>query len=305
MEEIRVLANRSQRRHVNDNPEMVAIIVEPRNHVHLLPAVHAMMCSLGPSAALKIYHGRRNIALAQEVATREAGTCELLETDDMTIEQYNELLTSEEFWETVPNERVVIFQCDVLALGRALPSGLDRWAYVGAPWSSRHPVARSEVGNGGLSYRSRSAMLTICSRHRRTVDVPEDVFFAGCLAMENSNDHVIAPKDVARRFSVENVWYDEPFGLHKSYATLSPYQLHALLAGAEPLTVHYRCDAIELNSWIDVVEMIEIESIPAIAQIPDIAVPSKALSLDEIVKEIIVQVLAEVGYEKLKYDPVV
>ena len=83
--------------------------------------------------------------------------------------------------------------------------------YIGAPWGW-YPL-RGRVGNGGLSLRRREAMLLAIERHGpRNRNDNEDVYFADARAGLS-----IAPYELAREFSVENIHHPDPFAVHQNH----------------------------------------------------------------------------------------
>jgi hypothetical protein len=82
--------------------------------------------------------------------------------------------------------------------------------YVGAPWTTGH------VGNGGLSLRKKTKMITVITTVN-PFQANEDVYF--------SMQKIVALKkpsfEDAQRFSVETVFYPSPFGIHAPWKNLS------------------------------------------------------------------------------------
>jgi len=181
-----------------------------------------------------------------------------------TMDTYNELLMSRAFWEHdafVGIDRVLTVQDDCALMRRGLEDDAELMAqaYVGAPWVglaggaaanaatlvTAGVPAEALVGNGGLSLRSRAAMVRVidddarCGRrfsralfYHNLVPVPEDVFFASGLA--RLDPPLSCPLAVAERFAFEE--YDptrsggaRPFGFHKPWAYLPAEALRRVL----------------------------------------------------------------------------
>jgi len=104
----------------------------------------------------------------------------------------------------------LIFQTDSLLLKSNIHK-LDaflKYDYVGAPWTNEG------VGNGGLSLRRKSKILeTIATRNPNLHYEVEDTYFC-----ENNPVHLEKPTfEEAKSFSVENVYYPDPIGVHQHW----------------------------------------------------------------------------------------
>ena len=204
--------------------DKVAVIIEPR----ILPITGDlftwMVYLLAPKGWKFIFFtGTINHNIIQELIDKlhvnEIVELRNLEKENLTIKDYNLLLTSVKFWEDMPFENVLIFQTDTLLLDNDLDKFL-KYDYVGAPWKKSfswlHGPETHVVGNGGLSLRKRSGMI------RATREIPynglnEDTYF--CLGCKNILN--IAPTDLAMQFSVETVFYSNPKGYHKCWNYIS------------------------------------------------------------------------------------
>ena len=128
----------------------------------------------------------------------------------LTTDQYSSLLRQRAFWEQVREETVLVFQADCLLL-HPIPAWAERFDMIGAPCGTigdgRH------IYNGGLSVRSRRAMLSVALKpdqnglERR----PEDVFFTEELRKIGAN---LPDLRTAHRFATEDVYSTHPIGIH-------------------------------------------------------------------------------------------
>jgi hypothetical protein len=118
-----------------------------------------------------------------------------------SIEDYNRLLTSLSFWESISTEKVLIIQHD----SEILRTGIEEfysYDYVGAPW-----VFQEHGGNGGFSLRSVSAMIDTIKKHDWKGE-NEDIFFS------NNLEGRLAPRGVCSRFSCEEIFKLGTLGAH-------------------------------------------------------------------------------------------
>lgn len=119
------------------------------------------------------------------------------------LEDYNRILVSEAFWSSVPFDKILIFQHDSELLRHGIEDFL-RFDYVGAAWKFQ-----KHGGNGGLSLRSKEAMLrTIRTRGFMRKDENEDIFFSNHLSGD------LASREDCKRFSVETVFGLGSLGCH-------------------------------------------------------------------------------------------
>jgi hypothetical protein len=133
--------------------------------------------------------------------------------------RYNNLLTRFEFWNAIPYDKILIFQHDSRLLRKGIEEFLE-WDYVGAPW-----LWQKNGGNGGLSLRSRKAMLDIirAKPYNPATQGNEDVYFAN--AMYRNPDYKLAPRYVCEKFSCEAIFKLGTFGYHAIEKYMSKEQV--------------------------------------------------------------------------------
>jgi len=201
-----------------------AVIVEPRNHPAFAFVTWSVLQQIPKHWKVHWFHGTKtdtNKVLEGKVlkVLRERIELHPLPNENLSLADYNRLLTSQAFWLSIPAEHILIFQTDSGFIFRS-PHALEEFMeydYVGAPWSqtSKRKWAGC-VGNGGFSLRRRSAMLRVIQRVPYNPKYAEDVYFAywGKEFMR------VAPVAIAQRFSVEcksKTPYAYPTGFHKCW----------------------------------------------------------------------------------------
>lgn len=167
------------------------------------------------------FHGLGNAAFVKKelkglnVKFRELRVTELSESG------YNNLLTSTEFWEAIPYDKVLIFQHDSRLLRKGVEEFLQ-WDFVGAPWKWQQWGC-----NGGCSLRQKETMLQIIktNSYNQRVHGNEDVFFSNIMQTFKMN---LAPREVCERFGVEAVYKLGTFSFHAIDKWLSPKQCDAI-----------------------------------------------------------------------------
>lgn len=170
-----------------------AVIVEPRRHP-LLPAVLKNVHERLPKSwDLYIFHGPANAAYVQTATAPLKGRRIFqkgLEKENLTAGDYNELMTSESFWNQVDAEHILVFQTDTVLCGKGPldMSSFLKYPYIGCSYDTKHVGERvpwpgkAFYGVGGLSLRKKSFMLDCIRSTPRSAGKGEDVFFSECVA---------------------------------------------------------------------------------------------------------------------------
>lgn len=209
--------------------EKVALIVEPREHINLMPVV-TQMNAMYPDWFIYLFHGKSNTTFVHSqpelVSLEQQGRLVFIELqlDNLKAAEYNALFTTRAFWEGVNAKHALVFQTDSwLCAGNTTPlDSFLEYDYVGAPVEFK--VGRFQ--NGGFSLRNVEAM-------KRTIDrcaikKGEDVFFSRPCKKARS---VVAPPKVAQNFAGQQKRFDNPnitpVGLHvpwKFYNNMEPLE---------------------------------------------------------------------------------
>lgn len=162
------------------------------------------------------------------------------------MEDYNAIMKDARFWKSIllqsGCEKCIIVQDDGFILnGEGIGDYLD-YDYVGAPWADvrdnayiKQNINAEMVGNGGFSLRNILKMIEVCEQcskadknalfYYNINEIPEDVFFVKHLKAMKAN---IAPLEVAKRFSVEQILTDKPIGFHKFWMYHPPMNVDKL-----------------------------------------------------------------------------
>jgi len=147
---------------------------------------------------------------------------------DSTVHGYNMLLTHEGqfFWEHFTSyDKILIFQRDTGLLRKGIEEFYE-YDFIGAPLPVNNPVYYPFCCNGGLSLRTPHIMLEVLKNHRWMYDKGEDVFF--CEVMKNFGIGKLAPREVAKKFSVETIFELGTFGYHKAWEYCSKEQFQKI-----------------------------------------------------------------------------
>lgn len=118
---------------------------------------------------------------------------------------YNKLLTSIEFWESLPYDKVLIFQHDSGLLRRGIEEYFD-FDFIGAPlYHIDFPAM-----NGGLSLRNVKPMIH-CLKDQPFKYGNEDIYF--CHQLQKLG-YKLPTKEIAKTFSVETIFGLGSLGYH-------------------------------------------------------------------------------------------
>ena len=189
-----------------------AVIVEPRKHEYLIPIVKDNLKKLPSATKFYVFHGTDNEDFVRSGFGPEIESGKMilknLGVKNLKTPDYNNLLTSKDFWSSIDGENILIYQTDTVICGdpgdKLKP--FLKYDYVGAPWVNGN-YSNGKGGNGGLSFRKKSAMLKAL-RDKKYNGPAEDVYFS-------NSDLNFPSREEAAKFSAEQMYSKNPFGVHK------------------------------------------------------------------------------------------
>jgi hypothetical protein len=215
---------------ISTTPSITAVIVESRKHLHFKVVVENMISNLQHlSVGLNIYHGTENEEFVKNCLKKHKNINFInINIPNLDIEAYNEIMLSKKFHERITTDRYLVFQTDTITF-KTLDKKFLEYDYIGAPWKKElHSKYGAEVGNGGLSIRSKKAMLNIIEQNiPRELLHPEDLYLAQILKKQNFN---VAPYEIALNFATEAIFNEKSFGCHKSWELIKFTELKQLLS---------------------------------------------------------------------------
>jgi hypothetical protein len=231
------LVSFNQKKKEGFDEKYTAIIVEPRKHKALSFVLKNALTNLPDNWNIVIMYGNKNKQFVMDIIDNDLSeykkriTAKNLNVDNLSISDYNVLLTSKEFYDNIPSEIFLIFQTDSVICGEnnELLDDFLKYDYVGAPW-------KDAVGNGGFSLRRKSKTLEIISKCNRGSE-NEDIYFANpCVSIFKPGI------EKAKLFSVEAYYSDKSFGVHKPWAYLTNDEMEEKVKKCAPLK-----ELLELN----------------------------------------------------------
>jgi hypothetical protein len=205
-----------------------AVIIEPREHKALSFVLKNFLENLSDNWTILIMHGEKNVDFVNNIIDNDLSNykhriqLQNLHVDNLTIDDYNQLLLSEYFYQYIPTEIFLIFQTDTMICNTQKLDDFLQYDYVGAPWLDS--IQTDKVGgNGGLSIRRKSKMLEKIRHCEHTKNQYEDKFFS------NSCGNLYFPHfEKAKEFAIETVYHDKSFGIHKPWPYLKKEELESV-----------------------------------------------------------------------------
>ena len=194
--------------------QLTCCIIEPRIHDCLQGVLYNMAnIYANLDIGLTVYHSEINEDYIKGIIKHWQGVKLIkLKQNNLTLQEYNRLLTFDQFWTSFTSEYILIFQTDSIIF-QSIPAIYFNYDYVGAPW--HHSKLKRNIGNncgnGGFSLRKKLKMIEITKRHKRT-STTEDIYF--------SHFKMNLPSlDLRKQFSCEEIYSDiPPIGCHKPFA---------------------------------------------------------------------------------------
>jgi len=222
----------------NYSNQYTAVIVEPRQHKAMEFVLDNILNNLPKSWNIIIMHGSTNKEYIENIINvklhrfKNRISMVDLKVENLTIPDYNALLKSKEFYDHIPTEIFLVFQTDSVICNKEMLDKYLKYDYVGAPWNDDN-----NVGNGGFSLRRKTKMLEILEKCPKEKHPHEDRFFSySCVDIYKPSF------EEAKEFSVETVYNNKSFAVHKSWAYLKPEELEKNINECKPLKT-----LIELN----------------------------------------------------------
>lgn len=211
------------------NYKYTAIIIEPRCHPALSFVLRNFLENLSDEWGFIICHGYNNKYFVENIINNELNMYKQkiiklidLNVENLDINGYNEIIKNKSFYDIIETETFLIFQTDTLIIkeNKHLINEFLEYDYVGAPWKY------GKGGNGGLSLRKKSKMLEIIDKvNIHNEEENEDRFFS----QQNQVCYHSPDYYKAQYFSVETVFNETPFGVHKCYCYLNTNEMNYLV----------------------------------------------------------------------------
>ena len=215
--------------------EFKAVMIETRKLPHVEFIISNMVDKLNEKWCVEIFTSVSSYEYYKQMCQNinkniKVSLCAL--TEKCAINDYNEMMLSVKFWESLAVKKVLLFQEDSLIFRHNINDYLE-YDYLGAPWPIQYEISPINYGNGGFSLRSSDLMIKILKtyktesfipvqrvrnnmRARKIKTVPEDVFFSNHIKSMNSKVDYY----VAFSFSFESLPNINALGCHQPWIGL-------------------------------------------------------------------------------------
>jgi hypothetical protein len=219
-----------------------AVFIEYRCFPHIEFLIRNSIYRLGNNWSHTIICGTKNYQYIFKLVNKISPNIRIVKTnnENLTVTEYNKLLTSLKFWEKLQGEKILIYQEDSFIFKNNIMDFI-KWDYIGAPLPLGTNDTPNCVGNGGLSLRTRSVMIEIL-KHVSPINTtynsstigymkinglkypPEDVYFSK--NMQELNIGKVADWNSASEFSSESHYNKNSFGGHKFWISNENWVQH-------------------------------------------------------------------------------
>ena len=209
-----------------------ALIIEPREHKALEFVLNNFINNLNYDEwCFIILHGNLNKQFVLDIinnidilrennhhinnATNNKINLYNMNIDNINIDEYNSLLKNHNLYDIINTDKFLIFQTDTLILQEHKHIIYDflEYDYVGAPWKiSTNEWLDGNIGNGGLSLRSKKHMVEIIEKVNNS-SINEDIYFS----MQTIVSLNKPTYEKAMEFSIETHFNEISFGVHKPW----------------------------------------------------------------------------------------
>jgi hypothetical protein len=216
---------------INKNSFFEAVFIDFRVLPNIEFIIRNAIFKLGSNWSYTIICGNDNHSFIKELVKNIDKNIKIicLNCNNLTQEEYSNLLTTELFWNKIYGEKVLIYQEDSLIFHSNILPFLN-YDYIGAPFSKSSNDTPNCVGNGGLSLRTKCKMLEVIKKYplektrvnsstlsymkyKNLSLPPEDVYFSKNMQEYYIGD--VADWNTAYSFSSEQIFNPKSFGGHK------------------------------------------------------------------------------------------
>ena len=145
---------------ITQGNKLEAILVEFRVLIHLEFIIKNAILKLGSKWSFTIVCGNQNRFMIDKIKSNLDRDIKIinLPVENLTREEYSVMLMKSSFYRKFLGKKLLFMQEDSLVF-KQLPEKFLQYDYIGAPFSNKN------VGNGGLSLRSKNIMIKICEKY--------------------------------------------------------------------------------------------------------------------------------------------
>ncbi|KAK4231215.1 hypothetical protein QBC38DRAFT_467170 [Podospora fimiseda] len=210
----------------SETPKLLtAVLIETSLSPQLVPILMHFSAVLGPHWNLTLYTS----AESWTEHPKSAPFLRLLASGQLSVRylpddvhftnsaSVSKFLAEPWLWEDLADShRILMFQLDSIICANSDFSVDDflKWDFIGAPIASRY----GQGYNGGLSLRNPRLFLEIIKETggmQGKVEFEDQWFFKQAKKLDAERGVMLPNADEAKKFSVETIYYERPFGYHQ------------------------------------------------------------------------------------------
>ena len=220
--------------------ELETVFIEFRKFPHIEFIIRNAILKLDNKWSHTIICGNTNYKLIKKICKKISSNIKILKTDfdNLKPSEYSKFLASNDFWDLLCGEKILIYQEDSFIFKDNINDFLE-FDFIGAPFPKTENDTPNSVGNGGLSLRSKSIMKEVIN----TITMDETNFEDSTLNYMTMTNSYIPPEDVyfsknmqelkigkvadwnqAFQFSSERIYNPDSFAGHKFWLSNSKWK---------------------------------------------------------------------------------
>ena len=220
--------------------ELETVFIEFRKFPHIEFIIRNTILKLDNKWSHTIICGNKNYKLIKKICKKISPNIKILKTDfdNLKPSEYSKFLASNDFWDLLCGEKILIYQEDSFIFKDNINDFLE-FDFIGAPFPKTENDTPNSVGNGGLSLRSKSIMKEVIN----TITMDETNFEDSTLNYMTMTNLYIPPEDVyfsknmqelkigkvadwnqAFQFSSERIYNPDSFAGHKFWISNSNWK---------------------------------------------------------------------------------
>ena len=275
-----------QLNNIQQNSNYESVLVEFRILPHIEFIIRNTIHKLGDKWSHTIICGNSNYDFMNNLCSEINTNIKIIKLnyDNLTQNEYSNLLCTTDFWELVIGEKILIYQEDSCIFKQNIEEFM-KWDFIGAPFTKKGNNTPNKVGNGGFSLRTRKIMLDvinkikleeteICSstlNYMKSVGLkncPEDIYF--CKNMLQFNIGTVAEWNAAFEFSTELVYNPNSLGGHCFWLRDQNWKQRVIDLIDESIYIENNCNS-NINLFINNINNIKnIKNTQLLGFIPNI-----------------------------------
>ena len=210
--------------------QLETVLIEYRCFPHIEFLIRNTIHKLDENWAHTVICGNNNFDFVKKITNNISQNIKVINSGhtNLTQNEYSFFLTTKDFWNLLHGEKILIYQEDTCIFKKNIYDFIN-FDYIGAPWNKNQNDTPNNIGNGGLSLRSKQCMIDVINtislektvfnsstiNYSKNVKLkygPEDVYFS--LNMQRYNIGIVADWEAARNFSSETIYNKDCLGGH-------------------------------------------------------------------------------------------